>query len=75
MSKGSFIKKKEKKKGTGLCALVLVLSGLSATEASADLNDEIRRQFMQMHTVTVPDRQYETTSTKECKNVDLPCKL
>ena len=21
------------------------------------------------------DRQYETTSTKECKNVDLPCKL
>ena len=20
-------------------------------------------------------RQYETTSTKECKNVDLPCKL
>lgn len=59
MSKGSFIKKKEKKKGTGLCALVLVLSGLSATEASADLNDEIRRQFMQMHTVTVPD-SYKT---------------
>ena len=21
------------------------------------------------------ERQYETTSTKECKNVDLPCKL
>jgi len=59
MSKGSFIKKMEKKKGTGLCVLVLVLSCLCSTEASADLNDEIRREFMQMHSVTVPD-SYKT---------------
>ena len=71
MSEGAFIKEKRR----GLCVLVLVLSCLCSTEASADLNDEIRREFMQMHSVTVPDRQYETTSTKECKNVDLPCKL
>ena len=55
MSEGSFIKERRR----GLCILVLVLSCLCSTEASADLNDEIRREFMQMHSVTVPD-SYKT---------------
>ena len=37
--------------------------------------DHIEEIISETTILTFHERQYETTSTKECKNVDLPCKL